>query len=538
MVSTGQLPVRQSEEEMFDARQGERKGIFSDITPPLIKKLPMKKFSSALIWLTASEIIFNIAGYIIQSAVGRILGPADYGRYSLIVTLTTMIIILIGNGIPTAMSKYLAEVFESAPEKILGIKYAALRLQFILMLGVTVLFFFSAPAIAQILHDPSLTALFRLSSLIIPAFAAASFYFYYYTGLHFFRLQAILKTLRAIARILFIVGFAYFFGVRGAVSGYIAAPLFVFAVALVADIYLTHRYFPHVKQSKSERIDFSGKTILAYAGPLTLFLLFYEFILTIDLYFVKGLLGSDYQTGIYNAAITAGRIPYYLFYALTIILLPAISKTTAEKNDKETYSLIDKSLRLMNLLLFPMVTLMIVYAPQILHIFYGSKYAAAEQPMQIYALGVGFLTVFYVLSFAVNGAGLVRIPMKLSFFGFLGVILLNLLFIPRFQLIGAALATTIISLLLMILLLSSVRKHFQAKIPIRTLFASIGSACGIALLSGVLPNGPYSFVVSGAILFASYFLLLRLFGGLDQDDRDLFLRIRRDKNSKEMRNIS
>jgi O-antigen/teichoic acid export membrane protein len=61
----------------------------------------MKKFSQALVWLTVSEIIFNIAGYVIQSAVGRILGPADYGRYSLIVTLTTMIIILIGNGIPT-----------------------------------------------------------------------------------------------------------------------------------------------------------------------------------------------------------------------------------------------------------------------------------------------------------------------------------------------------------------------------------------------------------------------------------------------------
>lgn len=495
----------------------------------------MKKFSSALIWLTFSEIIFNIAGYVIQSAVGRILGPADYGRYSLIVTLTTMIIILIGNGIPTAMSKYLAEVFESAPEKILGIKYTALRLQSILMLGVTALFFFAAPLLAWALHDPSLIPLFQLSSLIIPAFAAASFYFYYYTGLHFFRLQAILKTVRALARVLFIVGFAYFFGVKGAVSGYIAAPLFVFVIGLLADIYITHRYFPHVKQSKAERVDFSGKTILAYAGPLTLFLLFYEFILTLDLYFVKSLLGSDYQTGIYNAAITAGRIPYYLFYALTIILLPAISKTTAEKNTEGTYSLIDKSLRLMNLLLFPMVTLMIVYAPQILHIFYGNKYATAEQPMKIYALGVGFLTVFYVLSFALNGAGLVRIPMKLTFFGFLGVIILNFLLIPKFQLIGAAFATTIISFVLMIAILSSVKKHFQVRIPIRTLLASIGSAIGIILLSNMFLDGAYTFIISGIALFAFYFLFLYLLGGLNKDDIDIFFR--RDRKSKKNASI-
>ena len=319
----------------------------------------MKKFSSALIWLTVSEIIFNIAGYVIHSSVGRILGPADYGRYSIIVTMTTMIIILIGNGIPTAMSKYLAEIFESAPEKIMGIKYKAMRMQAMLMLGVTALFFFSSPLLAWALDDATLTPLFQLSSLIIPAFAAASFYFYYYTGLHFFRLQAILKTTRALARIVFIISFAYFFGVQGAVSGYIAAPLFVFTIALLCDIFITHKYFPATKQAKNETIDFSGKTLLTYAWPLTLFLLFYEFILTLDLYFVKSLLQSDYLTGIYNAAITVGRIPYYLFYTLTIILLPAISKTTAERNTEETKNLVNKSLRLMTLLLFPFVTLMI-----------------------------------------------------------------------------------------------------------------------------------------------------------------------------------
>ena len=478
----------------------------------------MKKFSQALVWLTVSEIIFNIAGYVIQSAVGRILGPADYGRYSLIVTLTTMIIILIGNGIPTAMSKYLAEIFESAPEKILGIKRQAIRLQILLMSSVTVLFFLAAPLLAHLLHDPSLTPLFRLSSLIIPAFAAASFYFYYYTGLHFFRLQAGLKVMRALGRIIFIIGFAYFFGVQGAVSGYIAAPLFVFALGLLADIFITHRYFPHVKQPKTEVIAFSGKTILTYAGPLTLFLLFYEFILTLDLYFVKSLLRSDYLTGIYNAALTAGRIPYYLFYALTIILLPAISKTTAARDTKETENLVNKSLRLMIFLLFPMVTLLMIYAPQVLHLFYGNQYAAAERPLQVYAFGVGFLTVFYVLSFALNGAGLVKIPMKLAFFGFLGMIGLNFLLIPKWSLIGAALSTTLVSIAVAIAILIAVERHFRVRLAPKTLFVSLGSVIVLIFGSYILPSGPYGFLVSGALLTCLYFTLLRLSGELTDTD--------------------
>ncbi len=478
-----------------------------------------------------SEIIFNIAGYIIHSSVGRILGPADYGRFSIIVTLTTMVIILIGNGIPTAMSKYLAEIFESAPEKITGIKHKAMRLQAMLMLGVTALFFFSSPLLAWALHDATLTPLFQLSSLIIPSFAVASFYFYYYTGLHFFRLQAFLKTMRALGRIIFIISFAYFFGVQGAVSGYIAAPLFVFAIALLCDTFITHKYFPATKQAKNQTVDFSGKTLLAYAWPLTLFLLFYEFILTLDLYFVKSLLQSDYLTGIYNAAITVGRIPYYLFYALTIILLPAISKTTAERNTEETESLVNKSLRLMTLLLFPIITLMIAYSTQILNLFYGAKYLDAAAPMNIFTIGVGFLTVFYVLSFALNGANLVKIPMKLSFFGFLGMIILNFLLIPKYELIGAALSTTITSLVLMIAILIATEKHFSVKLPIKTIVLSLISAVIITALAKFLPYGMISFIVSGTALFILYFILLKLFGELKPSDWAPFSKLFRKKST-------
>ncbi len=484
----------------------------------------MKNFSQALVWLTISEIIYNISGYVVHSAAGRILGPEEYGRFGLTVTLTTMIIILIGNGIPTAMSKYLSEVFEKTPEKIYGIKRSAAKLQLVLMSSVTLAFFLLAPVFSALLHDPSLTPLFRLSSLIIPAFAAASFYFYYFTGLHFFRMQAILKTLRSIARVGFIVTLAYAFGTDGAVSGYILAPLAVFIVGFACDGMLTRRYFPIAHENKADSV-FSAKTILKYAGPLTLFLLFYEFILTLDLYFVKSLLQSDYLTGIYNAAITVGRIPYYLFYALAIILLPAISKTTSDNDPAATKHLIEKSLRLMTLLLFPMIALLIAYAPQVLHILYGIKYEAAAIPMGVFSIGVGFLTVFYILSFALNGAGLVKIPLRLSLFGVLGMIMLNFILIPRWELVGAVLATTSVSFVLVIIILIYTKVHFHTHIPAKTLFFALVSAISVAIASCYLPHGTYSFLVSGIALFLAYFGLLKLFGVLQPADIAPFARL-------------
>ncbi len=474
-----------------------------------------QKFTQAVVWLTAAEVIYNLSGYIVHALTGRFLGPEAYGRYGLVITLTTMVIVLIGNGVPTTMSKYLSAAFEKNPEQVAGIRRTAAWLQMLIMGTLTLLFFLAAPLIAWLLDDPSLTPLFRLSSLIIPAFAASSFNLYYFIGLHFFGIQAVLKIIRSLARVGFIVTFAYYFGVSGAITGNILAPFVVFLTGLLIEAWVVRRTLPPVTTIAPA---FPWQTLLTYAWPLTLFLLFYEVILTIDLYLVKALLESDYATGIYNAAITVGRIPYYLFYALALILIPAIAKTTADRNHQETERLVNKSLRLLVLFLFPLVTLLIAYAPQVLHLFYGHRFDTAAPIMNISVLGVGFLTVFYILSFALNGAGAVKIPMKLSLYGVIVTTTLNLLLIPRFGLIGAASATTLTCFFLMIAILWYTEHHFRVHLTLRTFVTSFFSALIVTLAAHALPRGDWSFVLSGTVLFLAYFALLRLFRELKDDD--------------------
>lgn len=485
----------------------------------------MKHFSRSLIWLTISEVIFNVAGYVIHSALGRILTPADYGRYSIVITLTTMIIVLIGNGIPTAMAKYLSEIIETDPSRIRSIKRKTIRLQAAVMAGVTVAFFLAAPLIAHVLGDPTLAPLFRFSSLIIPAFAAASFYFSYYTGLHLFRLQATLKTIRALGRVTFIITLAYFFGVAGAVGGYIAAPLLVFGVALLCDIVYTKKIYPATRTApqSTDTPTFSTRAIFAFAWPLTLFLLFYQLISSVDLYLVKALLHSDYTTGLYNAVITAGGIPYFLFYALTVILLPAISKTTAEKNTAQTRNLLTKSLRLMVFILVPLVTLLSLYSAHALHLIYGSAYAAAADPMRIYTIGIGLLTVFYVFSFAFNGAGLVGVPMRLAGIGLLINITINLILIPRYALFGAATAELVTGIFLSVITLWSVRRHFGVSLSPRMAGASALGVASIIIGAQYLPHHTWWFIASSIVLAVLYMIILRLCGALTDADIRMFL---------------
>ncbi|HSA08403.1 MAG TPA: flippase [Candidatus Moranbacteria bacterium] len=485
-------------------------------------------------WLVVSEIIFNLSGYIIHSFVGRILGPADYGRYGLVVTLTTMVIVLIGNGIPTAMAKYISEIFETNPRLVLVIKKKAIILQSILIGAVTIIFFLCAPFISFILGDPSLTPLFRISTLIIPAFALASFYFSFYTGLHKFNVQSVLKTLRSVLKVVAIVGLAYAFRVPGSIVGYALAAFSVFLIAFSLDWF---KYTPELKKAaKSQNLSlqatFETKKLINYAWQIILFFLAYELLISIDLYLVKGILHDDYLTGIYNASLTVGRIPYYIFYALTIMLLPVVSKTTAENNSEETNKIIGQSMRLMTILLVPSVILMSQFSRPIIKIFFSVKYIDAAYPMSILAYGVGFLTIFYVMSFVLNGAGKTKIPMWISIFGVAINTILNYILIRRYGIVGSAVATTITSFVAMLAILYYVKRDFGTIFKLKSLAKIIFAGVVMFGASSFFSKGEIIFMAWSIILFAGYLIILYALGEITKNDIDYIKQIATKKKRK------
>lgn len=493
--------------------------------------------AKSAIWVTFSEILFNLSGFIIHSVLGRFLGPADYGRYGIIITLTTMVIILIGNGIPTAMSKYISEYFETNAGMVKAIKKQAIILQSIIIGGITLIFFFSIPFICKALGDPSLIPLFRISTLIIPSFAAASFYFSYYTGLHKFNIQASLKMLRSVTKIAFAILLAYFFKVEGAIVGYILAPISVFVAAIAIDRFRVSKEINSKIQTEKENV-FPWKNLVNYAWQIIIFFLAYELLISIDLYMVKGILRDDNLTGIYNAALTVGRIPYYIFYAMTIFLLPMISKSTSQNNHEETSKILNQSIRIMLILLVPMIVLMSIYAKPILFDFYGAKYLSAAMPMAILEYGVGFLTIFYVMSFALNGAGKTKIVMWISIFGFAINAILNYILIKKYSITGSAIATTIASFIVMVWILYYLWRDFKVSIKFTTALKTVFAAALTYLASLFFSKGNFTFIIWSAILFVFYLFILYILKEIKKDDigiiQNLIKRKKKDEVAEEL----
>lgn len=479
----------------------------------------MSSIAKSALWVTISEIFFNLSGFIIHSVLGRVLGPADYGRYGIIVTLTTMVIILIGNGIPTAMAKFISEYFETNPKMVLKIKKQAIVLQIIIIGAITIIFYFSAPLISGILGDPTLTPLFRLSTLIIPAFAASSFYFSYYTGLHKFNIQATLKSIRSVFRIGSVVGLALIFGLKGSISGYVIAPFLVFLIAFFIDKFKIGKdiRFASAKQTTPE-IDFAWQKLFNYAWQVVVFFLAYELLISIDLYMVKAILRDDALTGIYNASLTVGRIPYYIFYAMAVFLLPMVSKSTSENNHSETRKILAQSLRVILIFLAPMIVLLSLFSLPVLELLYGAKYAAGAQAMSVLVYGVGFLTLFYVLSFAMNGAGKTKVSMAIAAVGVIVNSALNYFFIKKYGILGSAIATSIASFLVMGMMLFYLKRDFGVAYKIKSILRVGLAGFFIYVFSLVIPLANKFFIFESFILLFIYFAFLWILGEIKKED--------------------
>jgi O-antigen/teichoic acid export membrane protein len=165
------------------------------------------------------------------------------------------------------------------------------------------------------------------------------------------------------------------------------------------------------------------------------------------------------------------------------------------------------------------------FAKPIINIFYGAKYLEAVLPMAVLVYGVGFLTIFYVMCFVMNGAGKTKIPMLISIIGLALNSVLNYFFILKYGIIGSAWATTVSSFLAMLLMVYFLYREFAVVISIKTLIRVILASGGLYFVSKLFSNQGYAFIAWSVILFAVYLIFLYILREIKREDLSLLKEI-------------
>ena len=375
---------------------------------------------------------------------GRFLGVDDYGRFMYALAVTTIIETVMDIGLAHVTVRAVARDPQSAPalfRNVLGLKVVWVAIGLVLVL-------ISAPLLRS---DPVVIRLCYLMGLS----SAARSYFLTARGLlqgtNRFHLEAAIVVadrllLLALGAATLVLGY----GVEALGVAFVVSRLVMFvAVTLMLRALLG---------SATPTFDRAvWRELQAAALPLGFFMIslnLYSYIDTV----ILGIMRSNAETGLYGAAY---RVYEGLTYPPSIVaslVTPRLSYLFVHDR-AQVNRLLVRTVSGAAAMGVVIGGIGVLVATPLVALLFGPTFAAAAQPLQILSAGALFVFCTWILHAAAIATNLDRRLFMTTVIGLGSNIALNLLFIPRWGINGAASATVIAEAVTVVLLLVQLRRH-------------------------------------------------------------------------------
>lgn len=466
----------------------------------------MQSRLTGAIFLMGAQAVVLLLGYITHPIIGRLLGPGSYGIFSLVLSVQSIFGLFLTLGVPVAIARFVAQDEEHAQ----SILRQGSRIQMIVAIALAAVVAAASPLIASLLNDSTLTPYLAFCAIIIFCQALYPVYAQYLSGMHQFNKQAALTSLYAVAKLAGALALIYFFHVYGALAG--------FAVGGITAALIGWFWTRPIGGSAPTKLHL--KAFLSFAGTYVLILVGLQILISLDLFMVKAILKDNTLTGYYSSSVTLSRISYMLLQALGFVLLPSVAKLTQPgASQREAAKFISATIRYLIALIVPAVALAATTSKPLLILFFSQEYIPAAPALTILMVGVGGLAFYLLLSNVVSGAGKPHVSLYIIGGLLLMSGVLGWWLIPRFGLVGAALQTTITSLVGLAVISIYTFKKFAIPVPLRsTLNILLATAFAVAITYAWQAT-PITLLPQYVVVGLIYILALFILQEITPDDR-------------------
>jgi PST family polysaccharide transporter len=394
-------------------------------------------------WLMADKVLRMGVGLFVSVWVARYLGPQQFGLLSYAAALAALFGVLAGLGLDGIVVRDLVQN-PGDRDRLLG---TAFMLKLVAGIGA---FLLSLAAATLLRPDDALTLWLVgiiAAGSIFQAFDAIDFWFQSRVESRYVvyaRNAAFLTA--AVAKVCLILA---------------EAPLIAFAAVALAEIALGAGGL--VMAYRWQRLPLwswrptvrRAIQLIRESWPLVLSGLAIVVYMKIDQVMLGEMLG-DKAVGLYAAATRVSEIWYFIPTAIISSVSPAIIQ--AKVNNPRLYEeRIARLLRLMVLLALSIAVPVTFLADRLIETVFGSDFAGAGDVLAIHMWSAVFVFVGVAQGPWVLNEGLTRFQMRRTVLGVLINVGLNLVFIPAYGIVGAAIATLISQLVVVFIsnLLSS-----------------------------------------------------------------------------------
>lgn len=450
--------------------------------------------SRATILLTISQAVFLLSGFLIHAVLARLLGVEDYGTFGLVMSILVIVELFVITGIPEAIQKFGG----SRPNAMYGLVKTTLPWQLIYVTVILVLFWLVAPLWASGLGDTRLTILLRIASFDIVFYGMYKYYLGVQNGMQRFVQYTILGIFYSISKLIAIASLAWLgYSVPGAIIGNMLGSVIALGLAWAFS------RLPETNEDPGEipYVTFVVQNIFYFVG-LNLFF-------AIDIWFVKHYL-SDYSVGLYISSSTLAKVTYMFSIALSAVLLPSLARSIELKQVERVREITQDSLRYLMIFLALIIVVMAINSRGIIALFFGERFTAASPSLILLTIGYSLVTMMAII----NTIMIANDKMKACFIIISGLIVvdvvLNLVLVPRYELLGAALATTVVGLVGTVWGGIYIFEAFKRVVLSLSALRIAGTALLVFALSSGLNLLPSDAILKSVLISGVYFLVLWL----------------------------
>ena len=418
--------------------------------------------------------------YVTQVVLAQLLGAQLFGLYALGLTINQFGELFARLGLDNGASRYVSIYYSKGDShRLKGILLLAVGLPFCMGLMLGTAFFFAADDIARVIFSkPHLAPILRIFAIAFPFGATATVGAFTSTGFQVTTYFVYIRELILPLTNLLVAVFLCLLGLQ--LWGATIAWLIAVIAGWLATLHFIRRLFPDIGK-RSVKPIFELKQLLAFSLPLSLGSFLWLVLLWSDI-LMLGFFRSAAQVGIYRAASQTALLMTLFYQSIRSIFTPMIAELHDKKEMGRLGELFQTTTRWSFALSLPLFLVAAIASKDILSVF-GIEFVAGWLPLVVLAAGQ--------LVRAATGATIDMLTMSghqyLRLFGDIGAVIanvtLNMLLIPRWGLVGAAVATGISIAGIHVLRVVQVKLVLDVH-PLHWTYLKIIVAGGIAGLSG------------------------------------------------------
>lgn len=377
-------------------------------------------------------VVGSLSKLVERAILTRFLSPKLYGDIDVAISVMTLASTVALLGLVQGIPRYISRLDSASDRRGIWVGGGAVAITVGCIVGALV--WVATPALAGALTESvGSVPLLRLLAVSIPMLVAFRVGIGAIRGHENTRYRTYTRDLLyPLSRILFIaVLLASGAGIEAVGYGYLGA----LALALVAAYWLLSRLEPLVG-----KVRFRMRELVEFSLPLAVSTVLAQLLTRIDTVML-GYFRPSREVGLYGAAYPLASAMVIVLGVFGYLYLPLASRLDSANSTDSVEPIYRITTRWVYVLTFPLFLTFLVFPADVIGVVFGPAYTSGSLALSILAVGFFTNAAFGRSRETLSAVGTTRFVLFSNIFGVLVNIVLNLLLIPIYGFIGAAVAS-------------------------------------------------------------------------------------------------